>query len=1559
MQTPDNNEPQNQKQDEQAQPLIESQVSKEGEAEQAGRAKTENDGPSQATVDASSTTSSDPSTTTIASTSDQPKPSTPSAAANESPLTTSNSTATNPSSSTHHPPPAVKRFSSATISKQFLHKATSGAGSKSESSSQHAKPAPSSSALGGNSRPAQPTPAAHPSRLVTGKLTTNGPSSANSTGWNTPRTNSATNTANPSPVQTPGIAAPSSKQSVPPAANANSSSEWPNSATRSGASGKPWGDMKKVPPSVPVVNAASDFPTAAEVARGKTSQAVKPSKQLPPQLTTDGTSKAPLNDSEDAFRGLHLDPKGPHWDEDEGDDNYLGEVVEFGDGTQYSVPPTATAETHPSTGLQDATLPTSLKLPSELGENDAPIRKEDRFPDDFDRSWPKGRGSSHGADPPSMHPREPPSPAHSHSTLHSEHGDRGNRVLFNERSNRMEPAWGRGERDGPPGRGGRFPNRERQPFNRDRWAGGNEHQSQAPNGRPPRNDRNPNYGGNRRTDMPPPPPPGSQSMEGPSWGRSSYRRQSNASQDDPPRMMSGPGSRNRPPYQDADRDFHRPHPPSGAPSRLEMSSPRMGRMPDQRSFDRPPPFGSGGRRESVASSVHKSPLLQARSVAEEPISPRVDNGSELAPIPVDVVDPTARGEQLAALTKSEMHNAAQRARERRQKEEEERQKQQERAKAKAAAIALQQEEVAKAAEEEKRRQEEEQRRKEEQKAREEAERLEKEREAAEEKERSSSGVADPLSAKPLSSTRPKLNLLPRSIPLRPAPPPEPTTARRKETKPGGDITPLPGSAMTAVFQSLTEKHDDDIQVVDYENMDLVMGGPSPQRHSESSAEAFINEALKEEISDRKGGHSTTTGPTWSPTGGASPAENVTSTTLPTSPARRSQPGVPPSPSFSTTRHPAATSPVSARYRVAPLSSVSETMSRVKGVLKSMADEHRQDDFAVSIPSSEPAVLSSTKIIVKISTRRFDQSSAPVKVKSTWQGKDKSLQIQSFDPPILNLNPSTLSRDETILKGVKNRAAVVKLPAAQRPEVRSPLSGPSAVPRGPPPPKVGFGRGNRADEANWRKPKEPKIGQANPPVQEVEILSRSPHPIPTDISEPAVVHVPSAGSEREEPISSPTTSPRGSKGKPPPGVDVSFYRSPSMEMQNPVRFTVTSEIEPSAESAGADLTVATVDDATREEKKLDETSASTLLTPPLAAATTAWEKSPLGFPVSPLNPQAGSDGLKAVWESAASAAGTSTENSLRGIMDELPPTIPMSVQELKSEDGENKTDPRITVALASSAVPEPPAPKRSLQDAHRAFQIVPASPATVAKTPPYPVPPPTTTPQRPADPNPAMLPPSPYMMAGQPPFAPNGYGPRPPYAHPAPPTPNMMWAQPPSQYVPNGSLSVRQQTPGGTGPSPPLPQQMWMGQPQSQQVPPTQLPPQFPGMPQFNYMQNPGMQQPQQKATQNMGPPMNHLGVGGPHMGPHNPPPMNFASPAMGQHLPPQGQGFPHRPPHMTSPNLYNASPAIPSPGYNAAMQGPNRNMGRNGFELPPPATPQIYPQLQNRPFHPSGWSFTS
>lgn len=84
---------------------------------------------------------------------------------------------------------------------------------------------------------------------------------------------------------------------------------------------------------------------------------------------------------------------------EEDSDDFLGGVIEFGDGKQYKV---------------EAALP-----------SDQPVAKQDRFVDDFDRSWPKSKPS------PTSSPPQRTSPALSTSTPHPQ--------LFNERSNKLEP----------------------------------------------------------------------------------------------------------------------------------------------------------------------------------------------------------------------------------------------------------------------------------------------------------------------------------------------------------------------------------------------------------------------------------------------------------------------------------------------------------------------------------------------------------------------------------------------------------------------------------------------------------------------------------------------------------------------------------------------------------------------------------------------------------------------------------------------------------------------------------------------------------------------------------------------------------------------------------------------------------------------------------------------------------------------------------------------------------------------------------------------------------------
>jgi hypothetical protein len=106
---------------------------------------------------------------------------------------------------------------------------------------------------------------------------------------------------------------------------------------------------------------------------------------------------------------------------DEDEDDFLTEVIEFGDGTQYTVKP---EQVGPADGPETSTQ----------RSDDGPVRKEDRFAEDFDRSWPRGPPSSTSVAAPF------PLPASSLPTVHDGPPPRSGdgRALFNERSNRLE-----------------------------------------------------------------------------------------------------------------------------------------------------------------------------------------------------------------------------------------------------------------------------------------------------------------------------------------------------------------------------------------------------------------------------------------------------------------------------------------------------------------------------------------------------------------------------------------------------------------------------------------------------------------------------------------------------------------------------------------------------------------------------------------------------------------------------------------------------------------------------------------------------------------------------------------------------------------------------------------------------------------------------------------------------------------------------------------------------------------------------------------------------------------
>jgi len=122
---------------------------------------------------------------------------------------------------------------------------------------------------------------------------------------------------------------------------------------------------------------------------------------------------------------------------EEDDDNFLDGVIEFGDGRQYKIEPTDPVES----SLSSDSLPSEVKstvdgiIPSENSPS-LPVSKKERFLDDFDRSWPRSSTSPTlkkdiplpTGQPPVSPITRGPRPLHETS-----------RVLFNERSNRLEP----------------------------------------------------------------------------------------------------------------------------------------------------------------------------------------------------------------------------------------------------------------------------------------------------------------------------------------------------------------------------------------------------------------------------------------------------------------------------------------------------------------------------------------------------------------------------------------------------------------------------------------------------------------------------------------------------------------------------------------------------------------------------------------------------------------------------------------------------------------------------------------------------------------------------------------------------------------------------------------------------------------------------------------------------------------------------------------------------------------------------------------------------------------
>ena len=365
---------------------------------------------------------------------------------------------------------------------------------------------------------------------------------------------------------------------------------------------------------------------------------------------------------------------------EEDDDNFLGGVIEFGDGRQYKIEST---EQQPA-GASPPRAGVSKESAS------GPVSKEDRFVDDFDRSWPKSRNSPASASrefpPPSAHSASPSlSPVISNAT-HSPQDS--SRVLFNERSNRLEPYSQSHRATQGPFASKRLSFHEG-PGVTDPRVTREGHQNVQVLQKPATGDLGPRgrrfsgssgnfgsgalngFGGDRtrdkdhhgRRDAPPPSPrlqhqPPAHAVDG---GRDFGRRGTMG----PPPVPLHATSRHP---QDGGRQLP-PHLSHVSPNTPSRPLPR-----DSRGTPSEPPLSAG----LPSSSGRLPPLSPAHSHASL---------SLVSPVaPANIALPLATPADMEVVRKDVMHSAAERAKQRRQQEEEEREAQKERARRKAAEI---------------------------------------------------------------------------------------------------------------------------------------------------------------------------------------------------------------------------------------------------------------------------------------------------------------------------------------------------------------------------------------------------------------------------------------------------------------------------------------------------------------------------------------------------------------------------------------------------------------------------------------------------------------------------------------------------------------------------------------------------------------------------------------------------------------------------------------------------------------------------------------------------------
>ncbi|CAE7194099.1 unnamed protein product [Rhizoctonia solani] len=1481
-------------------------------------------------------------------------------------------------------PTPTKRFTSMNINKKFL--AKTAAGSSSSSSSPAAPKASTSTSAGKSDIPSHssyiddPTKAARPavvnphpsSRLITKKLTAAPAIAPPSGGWSLRPTPPTSLSSSPAP----GDVSAATQPGKPPATAEANHSNRPALVTsasglsvdaRSSAKASREHSPAKVWATVPtavgdVKRNLQDFPTAAEAAADSTENK-RPGASTVQPPHPHGLDIAPEADTDtrDSFRGIHLDPNAHHWDEMEDESNdFLGEVIDFGDGKTYAVP-------HEESG----------STPAPTANNGS------RLGDDYDRSWPRSRPLQS-------------EPEATHGSRFSQHGlpprQPDGRHLFNERSNRLEPA------KAPPS------------------TSGSAFQHAPP-----------------YAHLPP---------------RSAPRRNSTLSSSDRPKLVHGreppPHTRDPPPHAQAgfpsDGRTRRPSDARSSHSPIERRSsflhdeerPRMGsigfkgKTPEdsglglRRETSHDSRLSGGDRRSwSQASSHPVDPLHHASALGSDathhgPEKPATEPSNDALRSPLQETNAlhTAAPETTAPPVPPVVLNeerekymklAAERARRRRQEEETAREEARERAKKKAAEL----------------------------------EALSKASLVSASPLRQASGAKSPGSKSPLAKS-PSVapSALPTELPPAEVPPkkteslvPEsaatsvsswrkpvaetkvPSSAPDDKPKeppvpPPPASTQLSGIGMPSIEE--LGKVDGPVEVLDFSDMSKLAGrrtsitSPSESHRRRSSAASdFLDEPLRSKRAnqgqanawnrDSRPTHETHEGRDRTAHGRQSslsskPANEPTwSRATPPTGAGMSAAGPGPGP------RPA--------FKEAPISALDDVMLRIKGVLRDMHPEEKlasttgptpapskaasgvssrwigndtsswRDNMGKKQQNGPPAEPTPTEPFATTRLERTDTpppewksvtihiskngiTRPPMSKKQAGLAKLPPMPVRwdilTWDPPVERMSNRTLSRDDllfpkTYLRGVLS--ARVHLPSTtgsaskqsestQRSRLTATIDvksgrSPSTVTR-PLPKSPAF------MDTQWRKAQQPAA--AAPPAENaLELQNTTPaagerNQLETTSRSPPPYH--QANREQEQANTNSTGPTVKVLSKPSQSPDVSFHRS--LHEKRPsnaptVSFTVSSELDevptkpeeivatesPKVNDSAEvkeDAPIHSGEDSGGEKSELTGSAGKTqsptpnssvLLTPPVKV-TTPWQSSNSRLPDNEF--------IKSVWQHTSPKDTTATENSIRGLSDDFPSSIPHSVQEMKAEDEEPK-----------SSQPTVSAPSRVPHNAHRAFQV-PTSPAPMHMqtypnhmgnqvVPVRPIPISTFSLPPPAPPQPTAQP-TPYS----------------PYMHP---TANLMYGMPPNRIAPSPA------------PGP----QMWVqGQPYGRPSPPAGM---YPGQ-QGHAMSYPS---PVAQLPQQLNKP--HGGMNGHHLAsPAMSHAMHMGSPAMGQvaHMgsPAMSSAVPHMPgpqhmyPGMTSPGGLGLGNNM---GYGAQRPGPQM-MQQSPMQA---AVPNGYPMVPGGPYPPAGY----